>query len=57
MPDMIWEANSVVSGVYALSVNGNYVGRVIMPAKAWQDFTARLGLVQGQDGVWRSEES
>ena len=61
MTDMIWKArpNTRVPAVepgevtYVLSVNNNDASYMPMPDEAWQDFTSRMGLVEGQDGVWR----
>ena len=59
MPDMNWEAQDVGSAgpykSYALSVNGHHSALLTMLPEEWQDFAARLGLVEGQDEVWRSE--
>ena len=65
MTDMIWKArpNTCVPAAepgevtYVLSVDNNDVAYMTMPEEAWQDFANRMGLVEGQDGVWRMEKT
>ena len=37
--------------------NFSWVGQLMMRPAEWQDFTRRFGLREGDDGVWRSDES
>lgn len=58
---LIWEAHRhgsttlYGSHTYGLSINGHEIGRLTMSEEEWLDFAARMGLAQGQDGVWRSD--
>ena len=61
MPDLTWKAHAspgFTHGLtrYHLSVCGDPVGHVTLSIAGWKDFAARLGLVEGQNGVWRSED-
>ena len=59
---MIWEARIKVVGDWveakiAVAQSGSdysWVGQLMMHPNEWHDFAGRLGLQQGDNGVWRS---
>ena len=61
---MIWDARTKRVGDWieskvAVARNGrdySWVGQFMMHPDEWQNFTRRLGLRKGDDGVWRSDE-
>ena len=62
---MIWEARTkrvgdLIESKVAVARNGrdySWAGQLMMYPDEWQDFTERFGLREGDDGVWRSDES
>ncbi len=56
MPDMIWEARHLGRAgtyvTYEVSVNGRMSAMFTLLPEEWRDLAAKLGLVEGQDGVW-----
>jgi hypothetical protein len=59
---MIWEARTtsvrdLIEAKIAVAQSSDdysYVGHLMMHPDEWQDYTSRLGLKQGDGGVWRS---
>jgi hypothetical protein len=59
MPDLTWKATASPGfahglTLYVLFVDDNHVGHVTLSIAGWEDFAARLGLVEGKGGVWSS---
>ena len=61
---MNWEArtesvgNWVEAKIIVERAGGNlsWVGQLMMRPEEWQDIASRIGLQQGDNGVWRSEK-
>ncbi len=62
---MVWEARTKRVGDWVeieIAVardeqDFSSAGRLMMHSDEWQDFTRRFGLREGDDGIWRSDES
>ena len=62
---MIWEARTKRVGEWVESKiavardeqNFSWAGQLMMRPDEWQDFARRFGLREGDDGVWRSNDS